>query len=438
MRFKLFLILMLVSVPLWAGALNGFAVSTLSRNSNSKLLTPELYVTGKKTLVGKILCYTISNNIVSATDTVYKKTLARFPTWNATGQKIAFYRYNAYQNNGNLIVPDTKVHLSVINRDGTGLIDLVTFDEDGGEDKHMIDWPGNGNGEWIYFITMDRYEIWKVHVSSPGSAVRVQDYPKMRRNSHWSLNLGGNKAVFLNADCNGANNGRWCIIPHTFPFKENPTYTGFSAECFEGCHPYISASGNYMTHFFNAGHNALRINRWNSNHCEETWQISLQDMSSLYPNAEFGSRFRDIRMACNSDKWICAETAVSDSKGGANQVLINWKDNSVVKVTDHALRSDDENAILWGNSPGDLYVEGPAGQFQNADDSWSSINSISSIQHSQDISILKNLHGKASLVIHLNNNFSHGKGSKGAWYTIRGTRVTKKTLRRGILVHRLQ
>ncbi len=177
------------------------------------------YTGGWRDRQGDIVSYRVENDVVVTQNPIYTKTAAMFPVFNGTGDKIAFFK-----------VTGGKTILAAMDRDGGNVKDLVTFPEESFEGLH--DWP---LGDWVYYFDQGTFDVWKVNYNDPAQKEKVVTYHKLRRASFWSLNLAGDKGVYLNFDCSGDSpDNLWCNIPHDFPFESSPRLGNLSRNCWGG------------------------------------------------------------------------------------------------------------------------------------------------------------------------------------------------------------
>ena len=143
-----------------------------------------------------------------------------------------------------------------------------------------------------------------------------------------------------------------------------------------GCNNYISPSGNYLCNLSDAGHANLSVYTWDMNEDgESSFRYTIRaDSMNLWPSNvaedekmtcsngrtyQVGSGYDLTRWAVNSEKWICGRIGWTP-KGrfmdcGANQVLVNWADKKIIRVSNNprTCKSSDQAGQC------DLHVDGP-------------------------------------------------------------------------------
>ncbi len=151
-----------------AGAVDGIAVSAAFRQTKplNKELTPGRQIAssgrqGNNIGPGKIVRADIRGSAVAGMDTIYKETFARYPLLSFDGAQVAFFKYQAKLENGELVGADLPAMVSVMNSDGSNVRDIITLGTDYGN-HCSIDWPV---GDWIYYQKLGTWSIWSVGMS---------------------------------------------------------------------------------------------------------------------------------------------------------------------------------------------------------------------------------------------------------------------------------
>ena len=375
--------------PASALAMNGFSVTSASRNGwgpeNNGNPSP-----------GKIVRIDITGNAESGRATIYDG-LAYYPTISFDGTRVVFLRLDAKLNAaGTALVGrfDTG-YVSIVNKDGTGLRDLVKLycgqygwgaryaDCQG----HFTAWPA---GNWVYYEKPPKTgEFWRVNVNDPSlhhMVVRYHDGGV--RPANCACDVNGSEGFWLRRWQLSAD-AKYCggmfkvypdgpqQLPHRFPPPEGyaplsmPIYPDFPA-----CNLCLSASGEYMSAYFAGCHDFSPINRWDhATNVGPRYQSVANSTVGLYTDIrtwcgrDVGNLGDYMRWAANSDKWLLIEASYGCGGGttGSNQVMANWKDRAGMSFTGVSSGGsmNHESGSLWISDPtnnpnGDKY-ETPAG-----------------------------------------------------------------------------
>lgn len=354
--------------------LNGFSVTTI-----------RTYCHGDFTLYfsrtfGNIVKFTIADGKVTRCDTLYKKTLADFPTINLSGAKIAFIHKDSAGawNNGR-----TKKYLSVMDADGGNVRDLDTlpgYYGEGGEAKILLEWPA---GDWIYYCRGGNVggpdPVWKINSTDPSKRQQIFTY---KCTYSFSLSLDATKSSITTTTCSDAQ-AWYCNALYAFPPTTEPRGDWPSAVSY-GCGSYISPSGNYHVHFQDQGHTILGVNtvNWTSRTASATVDIrqnpSFAQWSGLPQDSVGAGKMWYPRWAVNSDKWICALTQNPINLN--MQLLVNWVDHQAI-ATPHAPANVSLSACKGDDTErnaeaGDLWVAGGPGgiTYENVNGDWVDLN----------------------------------------------------------------
>ncbi len=379
-----------------AHAVSGYAITAAKRQRFlDKEAVPEQAMSSvgrgcATTHPGKIIRITIENNQLVSTDTIYKETFARYPTFNLDGTRIAFFRYSAYiGSDGNLVNGDGPRYLSIMNVDGSNVKDIVEVSSS--DDYGALEWPVNDGGNWLYYRNQGTQEIWKVNTEDPSTNQLVWAYGSSRK---WELSADGTKAIIQGASAGqGSYPHGYGNVPHLFPPTTQPHLDNITGEKPGGCNGAISPSGDFIARFSGGAHVKLFFHRYSApNH------IPWEEMrsSEFWPTWQ-GSNWNstvDIegkqdwpRWSCNSDKWIASSITASKEHGGViggsntggNQCLVNWVDKIAIKTTynkvgDQYTQDKKYETRYWATA-GDFYVKGvPSGCYE--DSSGNFINAL--------------------------------------------------------------
>lgn len=356
-------------------AADGLAVSVACRSSHIDGKLREEPFVSRNRFAGKIIKTEVENDAVRSRDTIYKQTLAAFPTLSWDGKRVAFVRYptldDIYQEQG-------LFHLSVVKTDGSGLRDLVSFPFEALCKKFssgnviykqgeyaMIDWPA---GDWVYYYRFGggsqatpKMEIRRVKYNDASTDEIVTTYSSMR---NWSLSLDASKAAIRSNECTYRHK-MFCVVPHQFPPPSHPDPTGLSDDCMGGCNSIISAGGEVYGHFNNGTHDFLSINEWEPGRCLSRHDVEVnkiliwESMANTDIHQSDRGNFDLPRWSVNSNKWFCGSIGRwrNVETTGANQVLVNWVDKKAIWTSSHTVYSDQDQ------SPDGMYDVTSAGDF---------------------------------------------------------------------------
>jgi hypothetical protein len=361
--------LLALALPSFA-LLNGFAVTTIRNYCHNDFT---LYYSRT---FGNIVKFTIAEGKVTRCDTIYKKTLADFPTINLSGTKVAFVHKDSAGawNNGR-----TKKYLSVMDADGGNVRDLDTipgYYGEGGEAKILLEWPA---GDWIYYCRGGNVggpdPVWKINSTDPSKRQQIFTYKCMYS---FSLSLDATKSSITSTICSDAQ-AWYCNALYTFPPAADPRGDWPTAVSY-GCGSYISPSGNYHVHFQDQGHTILGVNtlNWSSHTASATLDIrqnpSFAQWSGLPQDSVGADKMWYSRWAVNSDKWICALTQNANLLN--MQLLVNWVDHQAIAMP-HGPSNVSPSACSQTDvsersaEAGDLWVAGgPCGSYEDINGNW--------------------------------------------------------------------
>ena len=359
MKAAVFCLLLSLASSTWA--VNGFSVVTsfsFSANGMNSL-----------GYGGKVVRYDIQSDAVRSNQTIFDG-LAWYPVISFDGTRVAFFRAASTSR------WDTG-YVSIVNKDGTGLKDLVKLyagqygyscnfgDCQGG----FLAWPA---GEWVYYEKPPKTgEFWRVNVNDPSLnhlVVRYDCKGKRPTNCACYVSGYGSAEGFWLRRWQLSKDAKYCSgmfkdypqgqqIPHRFPPPEG--YAPFSMAIFgvlPACNLCMSPSGHYMTSFIAACHDNSSIHYYDYdynllNRDNSLIGITLGDINS-WCGSNTGNLGEYIRWAANSDKWEIQQ--VSNGCGGgasrSNQALINWKDKRGICPT---------CAGSGGYDAGDFWVDDP-------------------------------------------------------------------------------
>ncbi len=342
--------LAVISLNMSVFAVNGTAISAVMREGDRNVVYEcRLARYGRQSNTihpGKIVRMRIENSKVTSCDTIYKKTWGRYPTFNANGSRIAFFRYSSETGLSNYDASTEKLSVSVMDPNGTNVKDLYTFSTYEKEYLSM-DWPV---GDWVYFQGMDEHTIYKINVTNPGEAQKVTDYCSFRK---WDLNLNGTVSGLQTPTQSTCGYGNYL---HQFP--PNAASIGGSQICkFGGCNIATSPSGKYSGFFSNTSHDRMRMGDAQS--CES--DIVLVSEMEQWCGEKLGQSQDWPRWSCNSDKWVSTMVGnkIAVNQTGGNQVLVNWVDKEAIKVSRnrHDINRNTGQIRIW-NTAGDFAVDG--------------------------------------------------------------------------------
>jgi hypothetical protein len=269
----------------------------------------------------------------------------------------------------------------VVNKDGTGLRDLVKLytgqygwsaryaDCEG----HFVGWPA---GDWVYYEKPPKTgEIWRVNVNNTALHHMVVRYNDAGvRPGNCACDINGSEGFWLRRWQLSAD-AKYCggmfkvypdaqQLPHRFPPPEGyapltePLWPDLPA-----CNLCISASGEYLSAYFAGCHDASSMNLWNHvTNIGPRYQSVSGGSVGLYTDIrtwcgrDVGNLGQYMRWAANSDKWLLVQTGYDCSGAGSsagNQVLCNWKDRAGMCLTGVYAGAS------LGYDAGDLWISDP-------------------------------------------------------------------------------
>lgn len=248
---------MSLGFPAWA--VNGFSVSIQYRTNSYNSLH----------FAGKVVRFDIQSDAVKSSATIYDG-LAWYPVISFDGTRVAFFRAMSATR------WDTG-YVSVVNKDGTGLKDLVKLyagqfgyscsfvDCEGG----FLAWPA---GEWVYYEKPPKTgEFWRVNVNDPSLnhlVVRYTDFGDRPGNCACMIN---NSEGFWLRRWQLSKDAKYCSgmfkvypqgqqLPHRFPPPEG--YAPLAMAEFgslAACNLCMSPSGKYVSSYVAGCHDASGI-----------------------------------------------------------------------------------------------------------------------------------------------------------------------------------
>jgi len=339
-----------------------------------------------------LIVVTVADNVVTRTDTIVPRVngvTMTCPTFSPDGKRIAFFKSGA--------------GLSVVDIDGKNMRTLGS----GGAGMGMayIYWTSLDNGKRIYYYRGSG-QIWRVNVDDTTRKALICDYTRTDVGGvnfcNFSLSTDAKycvtRALGPSVDALGYPGGGWA---HTFPPTVNPS-TGWidpsltkvqGSDLENECNQGISVSGKLMWHF-SGQHTSLYGDLWN--HATNTAQrCNPHALFNMYTNVQtwlkpspvmadpgFGVYLFAPHGSSNSDKvvtililWEMAQ----QSSGGANMVVVNWKDQAAVMVTSNPASTQ---RIA---EPGDFYLDGgPANSYQELDGTWTSFPGATAVGRAID------------------------------------------------------
>ena len=358
-------------------ATNGFSVSMAYRDGAA----PEAFL--RAGYFGKLVRFDISNNAVVRCDTLCK-SLGCYPSISFDGARVAFFRSAMSLNAaGSPVGRIDTGWISVVNKDGTNLRDLVKLyagqygyggcfyqDCEGG----FVDWPA---GDWIYYERPPKTgEIWRVNVQDPSLnhlVVRYNDDEAQPGNC--ACLIDGKEGFWirrfqLSADaryCGGMI--KWSAegqqISHAFPPPEG--YAPYTMPMFgnlSACNLAMSASGKYVSSY-NAGcHTSNGIYLFDHsanflNSGQSAARIELSSIISWIGGRVPGDYGQYMRWASNSDKWYIIHArwrCNSNGSNGSNQVLVNWKESRAICPSTNVRIA---TGITYDQDAGDFWIDDP-------------------------------------------------------------------------------
>lgn len=372
-------------------AVNGFSVTTAYRTGNA----PEAWA--HLNFCGKLVRFDITNNAVSGYDTIHKG-LGWYPSISFDGTRIAFFRSKATLSGGNLSGSVDTGYISMIDKNGGNLRDLVKLyagslgyscfyaDCEGG----FVDWPA---GDWIYYEKPPKTgEIWRINADDPSlhhMVVRYTDFGV--RPANCACDVSGSEGFWLrrwqlSADAMFCG-GMFKVYPdgqqlgHRFPPPEGyapltiPLWANLPA-----CNLCMSASGEYLSAYSAGCHDVSGINRWDhvtnvGPRYQDVSSVNLYTDVRTWCGRDVGNLGQYMRWAANSDKWLLVQTGYNCNGNGSsagNQVLCNWKDRTGLCPTGTTAGGSlgYDAGDFWINDP----VRNPNGdKYEDVNGNWVSV-----------------------------------------------------------------
>ena len=357
----------------WTGtqAANGFAVSVSFRVPyvSSMQWTYESCINR-----GKLVRYDISSNSVTRRDTIFPGW-AQWPAINLTGTKIAFFRWGKHMENGQIVGTNDPNYVSVVNKDGTGLVDLVPvaapLSSSASSRDPMLDWPA---GDWVYYEKPTKsHEIWRVNINNPASNQLVVAYQKSPKGEdtgpiyfyRWTLSVDAKWALIWTAGYTWNSNIWHCFPPPGGdPLACAPNNGATWAQIW-ACNGAISPSGSYAAHYTGGVHDNIETLSWDHN-TSGSYQTAGSRTYS-YAGAE------QLRFSANSDKWqqqqVGFEGHADALCNGSNQWLMNWKDGGSIVVSGNTRGASPAQC----SDAGDFWIDGGAsnaGKYEDVNGAW--------------------------------------------------------------------
>ena len=325
---------------------------------------------------GPIVKAIISNNQAVSWDTLYD-SIGQYPAINAEGAKVAFFRWGQRvtidRTTGRMTpiagTQSNPSYLSVVNMDGTGLINLIQVNmvidnQWEGEGNDVLDWPA---GDWIFYEKPHKSgDIRKINIRTRED-VHVDRNDLVNKARRWSLSLDAKIAASQGGNFTNGPGGNY-----QFPWNGKNIYA-------DGCNMAVSASGNILAHYFGGCHNDLDI-------------VDISPFNWIRPNpfefdaliwidqAPDGTKMIEkwigkivsytkcadlIRMSVNSDKWALRQIGWwgqgNDIAKGANQVIVNWVDSTAILGNPYL--PPGPNSQFDAPQPRGQYVNADAGDF---------------------------------------------------------------------------
>ena len=371
-------------------------------------------------MVGPIIRYDINNNVVARPDTIFGKNgeIGQYPHISFDGTRVAFYRwgirYRVVGNQRQLVAGTDTVscYISVVNRDGTGLKNILKLPNKDGIIGHwplgtvygygwdnFIAWPA---GEWIYYEWPNKTGVIRKVNAQTGDDQLVAAYQGSaagNTGTRWKPDVS---ACYIRR-WNLSANAQWCG-EQTECGGENfiggtcfPPPGGINANCAslcpsDGCNQAVSASGLFIFSYLYEGHSDMYVDGWDHSKTGnparaggggsvsismiEQW--SGKDLTNDWGNSEW------IRPAANSDKWACrmiscdfnSNTMISN---GTNQAVVNWVDKQAIVTTNNpcSSRRISDCGHFWVNDP----THNPdRTRYENKDGSWTVVPGATAAQ----------------------------------------------------------
>ncbi len=294
---------------------------------------------------------------------------AIYPAISPEGDRIVFFRQNTkVDEKGDPVgVEDTTWHLSVINADGSGLKDLLTFGKDL-VGTARLDWPLGG---YVHYQrpkteqTKGEVQVWRVNVEDPKKNELVMNFtPEPGPNGtldRFSLNITGDRLAMRALHTPYGSNDAYATWPLKGTEDGRAKAVGSSRDRQKGgrirrCMVQISSSGKYMATFDNYGHQEVMIHQWNYQTNEVSFRkmVSRDMFTQWFGEESGGGHF--IRWSVNSDKWFTMMK-------GQDMAVVNW-------IDDQAIRMPREGGKGTHYCPGDLWVKGQATSYETVKGPW--------------------------------------------------------------------
>jgi hypothetical protein len=367
-----------------AGAMDGFAVAVNSRQKG-RLDDREFAFLLQDCASTGLYRYDVSKNAVVKTSRICAYRCL-YPAISHDGKRVVFFRQNTKVDPGGKSVGevDETWHLSVMNTDGTGLRDLVTFGE-GVSGRARLDWP---IGDWVYYArpqmpeTKGLLRVWKVNVESPDRNQLVLDLtpdagPEARgRLIRWSLNLAGDRTAMRVLGSPYGENHAYAAWPPAGPEDGVATPIGDSYDDnkddgrIQRCMVQLSPSGKYLATFPREHHRKVMIHQWNfdKNQISPRKLFTANEANNRWLGKKMRGRGHFIRWAVNSDKWICLMY-------GSELILLNWVDEQAILIPGRGK----SYVPRFFRSPGDLWVRGPVGAYETVRGTWARIGQVDAV-----------------------------------------------------------
>ena len=379
--YLLLAILLISAYSIDGTKINGRAVSVNWLHQYSGCGTP-CYADGRWS--GSLDLFTITSGKMSRVDTLISRSVGfcYSPSFNLPGTKIAFYRLSKAQagSSCNTTANGGKNTISVMDVNSRAIVNLCDLpgapymlqDGCGG-----LDWPA---GDWIYYLMPNGgplNEIWKVNASTKENS-KVCTYSLGGGNfRRFSLNLAANRMGVQIRD------GSWFTSDvEAFPNGCNITTRAGS------CNSAISASGDYHAKF-EGNHSQLILKLYpgvtgvkvpESGYTPYTLDI----FAASTPETPFARDCEGLRWAVNSDKWVLQHVSTGhgdDTRWGSNQVACNWSEKFAIRISSNPVLPKDaggcgDGDLHYGNCPGDLWVDGGAGNacsYEDASGVWHAV-----------------------------------------------------------------
>jgi len=396
-----------------AFAMNGFSVSTAY---TEPIAAEYEYGNAPCYECGSLVRYDISGNKVSAVDTIYKgpeNGLAEYPVISFDGTRIAFFRSGLKTTTTGGVrhavagSATAQCYLSVINKDGTGLINLIPVNRLAviASDNHFPDgcapepgcavlaWP---SGDWIYYDKPTKTgEIWRVNVNDPSANQLVVKY-----RTEWLMNNVRAPQGFplyfrrwaMSADA------RWCAYQTqcsyggvfgngatSFPAPNGDGNLCLDATALPGCNASISPSGSLIANYYAGYHQDVQIHSWP----RVGWHDNGGSLTTLFSNNDLGNveswsgqkvqcngsgQVEWIRWAANSDKWVARMVKMDNflKPNTHNQILQNPWDRAALRTSENMPACGSAAPAYQMNSDaGQLWVAGgPANSYEDRNGQW--------------------------------------------------------------------